>query len=114
MRSRRTKITFPVFNGVSVHVLFSGDLKATGRRLRVDLSGAMAAYVPAGADDTGPAAKRSYIVFGLDPDEATVAHEASHAIRALMKFVGAKVDDENFAYHLDYLVGRIHKFMRKG
>jgi hypothetical protein len=109
MRNRTTDITFPVFNGYTVRVILSHDLKATGRRLNADLDNAIAAHVP--ADPELP--KRVWLIFGLEPDEATVAHEASHAVRSMLNYVGARTDNETFAYHLDYLVGRIHKFLKR-
>ena len=108
MRNRRTSVTFPVFSGYKVSVIHARNIENTGRRLRVDMAGCAAAYV------SDPDVKGGVIVLGPDADEATVAHEASHAIRAMLAWAGARNDNETFAYHLDFLVGRIHKFLRKG
>jgi len=64
----------------------------------------MACFIPDG--------KHGYLVLPLNPDEGTIAHEASHAVEELFNFTGVSRDEENFAYHLDYLVGRIHKFLK--
>ena len=109
LTNRQTDVRFPVFNGYVVRVIQSRDVKKTGQRLRVDLSGAVAAWV---TDANKP--KRGWLVLGPEPDEGTIAHEASHAIRALFNMHGVRMDDETFAYHLDYLVGRIHKFLKRG
>jgi hypothetical protein len=106
--NRRTRIVFPVFNGYEVRVIVSRDVKATGRRLDADLAGCAAAFLT-----TADKPKLGWIVFGDKPDEATIAHEASHAVRAIMRYAGARVEDEVFAYHLDYLVGKIHKFLKR-
>ena len=109
MKNRATTVRFPVFNGFEVRVIQARDIRATGRRLRVDLTDAVAAFV------TDPnRIKRGWLVLGMNPDEGTIAHEASHAIRVLLNTHGARNDDEVFAYHLDYLVARIHKFLRGG
>jgi hypothetical protein len=109
MRNRSTVVRFPVFNGYEVRIILAKAIARTASRLGADLSGAVAGYIY----PTPERPKVAWIVFGLDPDEATVAHEASHAVRALLQYVGAKNDNETFAYHLDYLVGKIHKFMKR-
>jgi hypothetical protein len=109
MRNRHTIVRFPVFNGYEVRIILARDVVRTARHLGADLSGALAGYVYPGPERP----KRAWIVFPLEPDEATVAHEASHAVRHLLQYVGAKNDNETFAYHLDYLVGRIHRFMKR-
>lgn len=108
MRNRTTDVRFPIFAGQKVRVIFSHNIARTGARLRQDLRGCDAAFVW-DADKPGV----SWIVFGPNPDEATVCHEASHAVRAILRHIGARNDDETFAYHLDYLVGRIHKFLKR-
>jgi len=107
MRNRTTTIRFPVFNGYEVRVICARDLAATGRRLKEDFTGAEACFV---YKDEHPA--MSWIVFSPKAEPDTIAHEASHAVRHLFKFSGAAEDDEAFAYHLAYLVGRIHKFLK--
>lgn len=107
--NRTTKIKFPVFNGYEVRVILSRDMTATGVRLGRDLRDCVAAVV---TREDKP--KVCWLVLGpkgRDPD--TVAHEASHAVKALFKCAGVKTDEEAFAYHLGHLVGRIHKFLAK-
>lgn len=105
--NRTTKVRFPIFSDYEVRIIQARDVTATGRRLHVDLSDAKAAFVY----PQPPHDKRGWIVFGMEPDADVIAHEASHAVRAVFNFVGAKTDNETFAYHLGYLVGRIHKFL---
>lgn len=107
MRNRATTVRFAVFSDYSVRVILSSDLERTGRRLGADCRGCEAAFITAKQEGRG------WMVFSRKPDAATIAHESSHAIRALFRFAGAKADDEAFAYHLDYLVGRIHKFIER-
>lgn len=105
--NRATVVRFPVFSGFEVRVILSHNLITTGRRLQTDLAGCAGAFL---TSNKKPGI--GWLVLPLDADEATVAHEASHAIRALLNHVGARNDNETFAYHLDFLVGRIHRFMK--
>lgn len=107
MRNRRTTVRFESFNGHTVHVILARDVRRTAKRLDAELdAGTLAAYV-----QSHDGSKR-HLVFTPDADAGTVAHEASHAVRAMFAYRGVRNDNETFAYCLDYLVGRIHKFMR--
>lgn len=109
MTNRATDITFPVFTGFKLRVILSRNMIGTGHRLGTDLSGCAGAFIKY-PDNPG----RGWLVFDAKPDAATIAHEASHAVRELFRHAGVRNDDEAFAYHLDYLVGRIHKFIDRG
>ena len=108
MRNRRTRIRFPVFSNFEVRVIQSRNITATGQRFGVDTSADQAAVIT----DPAKFPKRAVLVLGMDADEGTIAHEASHAVRAVLNFAGARTDNEVFAYHLDFLVGRIHRFLK--
>jgi len=91
-----------------MRVIFSSNIKNTCRRLGIAYAyPCEACFV---ADEKEP---KGWLVFSSSPDEGTVAHEASHAIQELFRCVGVRRDDETFAYHLDYLVSRIHKFLKR-
>jgi hypothetical protein len=109
-RNRSTKILFPIFAGYEVRLIVTRDIIATARRLKEpDLIGAHAGY--ATRDDTPGV---GWLVLQPDAGPDLVSHEASHAIRALAKFLGTEFDEETFAYHLGFLVGRIHRFLKRG
>lgn len=105
MANRRTSIRFPVFKYTLI-VIQARDIVRTGKRLGVDLEGCGAAFVYV------PGIHRGHLLFEMEADESTIAHEASHAVRAMFKSVGARSDDETFAYHLGHLVGRLHRFLK--
>lgn len=110
MANRRTKITFPVFNNYEIRVIQARDVAATGRRLREQLHDAEAAFVT--KDEEGQHGM-GWLIFGLNPTPEIVAHECSHAIMHLMNYAGVKQPEEEvFAYHLGYLAGRVHKFLK--
>lgn len=106
MSNRRTAIKFPVF-GYTVRVILARNIGRTGQRLGMnDLHDAKAAFV---TDD--PAPPYGWLILPLKPTPDLIAHEAAHAVRAILDRAGVGPDDETFAYHLDYLVGRVHKFV---
>lgn len=112
MSNRRSRIRFPVFRGFEVRVILSRDLVATGRRLKEedDLSHADAALVVSKKDPM-----TCWLLLGPDGRDAdTISHEASHAVKQLFKSTGVKMDEEAFAYHLGYLVGKVHNFINQG
>ena len=107
MKAIRHKLRFPVFGNYPVKIVFCADIFKEGKRLGASFpSGdekdeeAFTAVNPAGCT----------CVFGYKPDAETIAHEAYHAIVALLKFSGASAEEELVAYHLGYLVGRITKW----
>jgi len=110
MRNRSTKIVFPAFNGYEVRVICTRNIITTGRRLREKLEDAEASFVTKkenGIHDKG------WLIFKENAEPGTIAHECSHAIKAMFIYIGAKQEDELFAHHLDYLVGKVHKFLGK-
>lgn len=105
-RNRRSLVRFPVFNDYRVHVILARDVQATARKLHADDGPCVAFFLPG--------EKQGWLVLGPKARDAdTVSHEASHAVRELLRFHGAKNDEETFAYHLGFLVGRIHKFLER-
>ncbi len=55
--------------------------------------------------------KTSQIVLPFDATPALIAHESSHVVWGIMKFIGAEFEDEVVAYHLGHLVGQIHRWL---
>lgn len=107
-RNRRTIIHFPVF-GAEVRVIFAKNVYATGKRIHAKADPADIALTF--CDTAKP--DRVHIVFPLDPDEGVIAHESVHAIKYLFSLHGVTGNEELFAYHLDYLVGQIHKCLSR-
>jgi len=111
-RNRRTDIIFHALNECILRVIQAKDVKRSLHRLCVPNCDCAAAFVSAGADRK-PGTPYGWIVFGENPTESIVAHEASHAVRALFVSLGVRNDDETFAYHLGFVVDRIHKFLKR-
>jgi len=55
----------------------------------------------------------TYIFLRPDANAGTIAHEAWHAVHHLLEDSGVELDHECTAYHLGYLVNRIHEFFRR-
>jgi hypothetical protein len=107
LTNRQTRVCFSIYGNYEVRVIVARDIVRTGKRLGADLTGAAGAFI-----DRADAPGVGWLVLEPDADAAIVAHEANHAVRAIFRYVGARADDEAFAYHLGYLVGRIHKFLK--
>jgi hypothetical protein len=100
-------VKFPVFSGFVVHVDRTDDMDEaiSNHPIIADMTG---------GNDTADAVTiydgdmECYIFILPNADPGTIAHEAWHAIRHMMLKVGVELDNEAVAYHLGYLVNRIH------
>lgn len=108
--NRRTTIRFAALGGHIIRVILSRNVRRTGQRLGEDLDDqTLSIYIE---KEVGDRIRRT-IIFG--PEGRTpgiIAHEASHAVWAMLKHRGVRNDDEVFAHHLGYLVDRLHKFLK--
>jgi hypothetical protein len=100
-------VTFSVFR-YTVTVIYARDMVRTGKRLKEDLANAAGAFV---TKDDQP--YRGWVVLCEESDEGVISHEASHCVRHMLTNAGASLDDETFAYHLQFLVDRIHRFLKR-
>lgn len=54
-----------------------------------------------------------YIFFRKNPNAGIIAHECYHAVKSLLRWIGAeKEDEEVFAYLLDYVTEKTHKILK--
>ena len=102
------KVRFPVFSGYTMFIIFSENLCAS-RMGRYGSAGA------AGDSDTGAfvalCSEGCHIFLKPYTSAGVVAHEAWHAVRALLVWAEARdFDNEVVAYHLGYLVNQITNF----
>ena len=100
-------VEFPVWAKHKVHVIFTKcitDSKKARYKKLEDLENARAIHI---ISDDG----HSHLIFHIDlTDEGVIAHESWHCIRAMLYEYDAELDNETVAYHLQYLVERVHKF----
>lgn len=107
MAVRRKKIKFPALGDFEVRVLLSSNVKATSRALHSNAEGDEACCI---TESEKPG--MCWLVFGELPTIDHVAHEAYHAVVAMLQFTGAKREEEVVAHHLGYLVQQIFDFTR--
>ena len=102
------KIDFPVFN-YSIYVVYTSDI-ARSRKARSVFIGApdeeLGSYVD-GLHSFSPIDPDSFVFFTPSTSIGVITHEAFHALWRMFKWVGAKLENETFAYHLSYLVDKI-------
>lgn len=117
MKLRTKRISFPVFRGYTILVVMSADLKKALERYEVsadeaeELGGGDAVTVDAVAVDGEGAACLIFLkpTAGVD----IMAHEAWHAVKYMMAYVGLEIDHETVAYHLGHVVQEIFNFVRR-
>jgi hypothetical protein len=112
-KERVTVFTFPVFRGYTVNIIFTNDVTAA-RAKRNDCLGisdfGYDVEAMHGTDGQGT----SILFFQEAASAETIAHESWHAVHALMRWVGASLEDEIVAYHLSYIVDQVVKFQNRG
>lgn len=106
--NRTTRLLFEVLSGYELRVIISKDVAATGRRLREDLKLARSAFV---FKDDPPGV--GWLVLSEDATPGLIGHEVYHAVVAILKHHGAKLDDEEqVAYWLEHIIDRVYRFMK--
>ena len=101
---------FPALNHYIVHVEISNDFVETGKRLHIDEL----------TEDEGNAQglsvhrageSFSFLLLSPKPTPGVIAHEAYHCVCRMFNYLGIN-DEEATAYHLDYLIDSIHRWLR--
>jgi hypothetical protein len=104
--------TFDAFN-YRVHLIITQDIVAS-RKLRNNILGEFVyETTPYAIHCAVPDDALSYLFLPFDVGPGTIAHEAWHAVRRMLTFCCAELDNEVVAYHLGYLVSAIHEGFQK-
>jgi hypothetical protein len=106
---------FPVFSNFKVRVIISDDLRSSALYIH-DRDYLKEPFVGSGAEAftcSSPEGGYSIIYLKPNPEMGTVAHEAYHAVCAILKMIGAEEEHEVVAYHLGYIVDAIVAFNLK-
>jgi len=90
--------------GHRVGVIFTTDVAKTvkTRLNRTTCADTVAICFP------DPHHAKSLLIFNYEANVGTLVHECFHAVWNLFKYHGVKFSDEAVAYHLDYIVKRVH------
>jgi hypothetical protein len=115
---KRKYKNFSVVNSVDfavwryiVYVVFTSDLQAAADELDLGDHG-LNENTEAAAVHLEDASA-TYLLLNPNADSGTVAHESWHAIRRMLTYCGAEIENETVAYHLGFLVGAVAKFQKK-
>lgn len=115
MREFKTTVPFPPYR-YKVFVIFTDNLKGSADSLAK--KGLLTKGH--GIDDTSDGfhvlmSNQSYcfIVLRQFADINQISHEAYHAVSTMFRWIGAKHEEEIFAYHLGYLIEQIRADQQK-
>jgi hypothetical protein len=111
MIERCHELKFDAF-GYRVRVIFTNDVVAS-RIKRDRILGKYDGSYASGLHSWSADKAQSYLFLGADARPCTIAHESWHAVRRMLLFCGAELENEVVAYHLGYLVGEIHKLQKQ-
>lgn len=106
----KSSLYFPVY-GYEIIFVITDNVEESRRKMddkfgAPDTRLANALALHSGCDDR----PLSALFIPLDCSVGVIAHECFHAIYHMFGYVGAKMDNENVAYHLEYLLDAIIKF----
>ena len=111
MKEVTKMIPFPPYD-YRIYVTFAGDLTAAADKLAKKGKLSKDHEV----DDTTagfcvnvPNQGESYVVLKFNANINQVSHESYHALCGLFRWIGAKHEEELFAYHLGYLIDMIEQ-----
>ena len=100
-------IIFPVFVGYRIHVVFTDDL----RKSRIARYGDEGLSEEAAAMHCIAKNGNAHLIFNTEKaNPGILAHESWHAIRGMLEWAGAELDNEVVAYHLGYLFQHVFDF----
>lgn len=112
MKMKIEKIPLPTIGGCRIYVVISKNLKEAAKHVFKDDDYKDVLYERAEAV-TCHREEHSYVFFQPNADAGTVAHEVWHALRRQFKRIGAKLENELFAYHLEYVVNEVVDILKK-
>lgn len=99
-------VKFPILANFHVFLIIANDFDAAKPAFMPDIK---FHEDEAGACVTNDSVAACYLFLKPKFTLGTLSHECSHAIHHMFEYVGAKWDNEMFAYHLGYLVDKLQK-----
>lgn len=112
MKEREYMIELPVFNYMIFVVVTDNIAESRKNRkarlgcLKKDIS----KYVD-GMHSFDNLEPNGWVFINPTSSPGVIAHEVFHALWRMFKWVGAKLENETVAYHLSYIVDKIHTHM---
>lgn len=106
---REKIIEFPVFN-YTVHLVITWDVTQS-RMNRSDALGPLEPGLCSALHSYKEDESVSYLFLPVNAKPGVVVHEAWHCIWRIWDWIGADFENEVVAYHIEYLVDKIHEFL---
>jgi hypothetical protein len=105
-------IHLPVFT-YTFHIIYTDDIDKSRKTRKSELgpSETLSEYVD-GLHSYDKDEPESFIFFSPVSTVGVIAHEVFHALWQMFKYVGAKLENEIFAYHLTYILDKILDFKK--
>ena len=113
LKEKTTLIEFPVLRYIFCILVTNNIKESYLKRYRYEYTNRIepkAMFV----NETGDKSGTIYLNFDACPE--AISHECYHGVRAMQRsFTNADIGNEEWeAYHLGYLVGKVHEFIEKG
>lgn len=108
MKIKIEKVPLPTI-GCRIYVVIAKDIHNAIKKVIGNNEGVSPAAIAVTCHE-GP---HSYVFFKPNASAGEVAHEMWHALRRQFKRIGAKLENELFAYHLEYMVDETVAILRK-
>ena len=112
MKTRKTRIVFPVFHNYVVCLVVTPNIPKAASDyshlksiIEKDATNDPCVFV---SDE-----HRCYMFLKPNSNVCTITHESWHAIKAIFKFVDIDLDHECTAYHLGYLTQKVYSFVHR-
>ncbi len=103
-------VIFSVFSNYRVHIVITDNL-ARSRKARYGTEGKSEGAVALSSSSVDG---HSHIFMKEDASAEIIAHESFHIIYRMFEYIGAdKMDNEIWAYHLGWLVGKVSEFQAR-
>jgi hypothetical protein len=115
--TEREEVYFEAWANYCVTVIFSTDDLNEMETIASEVGASFDRIPSRGLHLFHPREPRSWMVLNRESTHGTIAHESWHAVRAMLEFCGAAIDNETVAYHLGFIVDRANsvrdKFLRR-
>ncbi len=109
---KKLKIAFPVF-GYKLNVVITNSIDISRNKINSKVGVAKSNFEDCvGLHSHKETEPEAFIFITPFSTPGTIAHESSHAVYRMFEFYGLDFDDENFAYHLGFIVDKIHCLIR--
>ncbi len=114
MNEFELNIELPIFN-YQIDVVYTDNISES-RQARNYLIGAPDSELSKlvdGLHSYNELTPRGVIFFTKETTIGVIAHEIFHAIWRMFKYIGAKNENEVFAYHLSWILDRVLEFKKE-